>query len=84
MDAKTRQRFLDNWSDERNTASLYHLISELEKDKRIAEVYRRMEQIEKMIGGLEEILREIDAVAGLTEDGAGVCPDADHDNFVDC
>jgi MYXO-CTERM domain-containing protein len=27
---------------------------------------------------------EIDAVAGLTEDGAGVCPDADKDNFVDC
>lgn len=27
---------------------------------------------------------EIDAVAGLTEDGAGVCPDADSDLFVDC
>jgi MYXO-CTERM domain-containing protein len=27
---------------------------------------------------------EIDAVAGLTETGAGVCPDADHDNYVDC
>jgi VIT1/CCC1 family predicted Fe2+/Mn2+ transporter len=46
MDAKTKQRFLENWSDERNTAWLYHLISELEKDDRIAEVYRRMEQIE--------------------------------------
>jgi VIT1/CCC1 family predicted Fe2+/Mn2+ transporter len=46
MDAKTKQRYLENWSDERSTAWLYHLISELEKDTRIAEVYRRMEQIE--------------------------------------
>ncbi|MFO0618803.1 MAG: putative metal-binding motif-containing protein [Polyangiaceae bacterium] len=27
---------------------------------------------------------EIDAVAGLTESGAAVCPDADHDQYVDC
>ena len=27
---------------------------------------------------------ELDAVAGLTESGAGVCPDADDDNYVDC
>ncbi len=27
---------------------------------------------------------EVDAVAGLTESGAGVCPDADHDGYVDC
>lgn len=27
---------------------------------------------------------EIDAVAGLTEGGAGVCPDADKDGYVDC
>jgi MYXO-CTERM domain-containing protein len=27
---------------------------------------------------------EIDAVAGLTESGAGVCPDADKDGYVDC
>ena len=27
---------------------------------------------------------ELDAVAGLTESGAGVCPDADVDGFVDC
>jgi vacuolar iron transporter family protein len=46
MDAQKRQRYLDNWSDERNTASLYHLISALEKNERIAEVYLRMEQIE--------------------------------------
>lgn len=27
---------------------------------------------------------EIDAVAGLTEDGSAVCPDADGDHYVDC
>lgn len=27
---------------------------------------------------------EVDAVAGLTEEGSGVCPDADKDGFVDC
>ncbi|HVY45939.1 MAG TPA: putative metal-binding motif-containing protein, partial [Minicystis sp.] len=27
---------------------------------------------------------ELDAVAGLTEEGAGVCPDADGDHYVDC
>ncbi len=27
---------------------------------------------------------EVDAVAGLTEDGTGVCPDADEDTYVDC
>lgn len=27
---------------------------------------------------------ELDAVAGLTEDGAGVCPDQDHDGYVAC
>ncbi len=27
---------------------------------------------------------ELDAVAGLTEDGAGVCPDADRDHYQDC
>ena len=46
MDAKTKQRYLDNWFDERNTASLYHLVAELEKDPRISEVYTRMEKIE--------------------------------------
>lgn len=27
---------------------------------------------------------ELDAVAGLTEGGAGICPDADKDGYVDC
>ncbi len=27
---------------------------------------------------------EVDAIAGLTETGSGVCPDADGDKFVDC
>ena len=47
MDEQTKQHYLDNWADEQNTAYLYHLISELEKNERIAEVYRRMEAIER-------------------------------------
>ena len=34
--------------------------------------------------GYDSSEAEIDAVAGLTEQGAGVCPDADGDHFVDC
>lgn len=58
MDAKTKQRYLENWADERNAAWLYHVISELETDKRIAEVYRRMEQIELHHGEHWEKLME--------------------------
>jgi VIT1/CCC1 family predicted Fe2+/Mn2+ transporter len=46
MDANKRKRFLENWTDERNTAFLYHLIAGMQEDERIAEIYRRMEQIE--------------------------------------
>lgn len=34
--------------------------------------------------GYDSSEAEVDAVAGLTEQGAGVCPDADGDHFVDC
>jgi hypothetical protein len=34
--------------------------------------------------GYDSSEAEVDAVAGLTEDGAGVCPDRDGDHFVDC
>lgn len=34
--------------------------------------------------GFDSSEAELDAVAGLTEGGAGVCPDADSDLFVDC
>lgn len=34
--------------------------------------------------GFDSSEAELDAVAGLTENGAGVCPDADDDHFVDC
>lgn len=34
--------------------------------------------------GYDSSEAEVDAVAGLTEQGAGVCPDADDDHFVDC
>ncbi len=34
--------------------------------------------------GFDSNEAELDAVAGLTESGAAVCPDADGDHFVDC
>ncbi len=34
--------------------------------------------------GFDSQEAELDAVAGLTESGSGVCPDADDDHFVDC
>ncbi|MFO0757073.1 MAG: putative metal-binding motif-containing protein [Byssovorax sp.] len=34
--------------------------------------------------GFDSTEAELDAVAGLTESGAAVCPDADGDHFVDC
>jgi hypothetical protein len=34
--------------------------------------------------GFDSFEAELDAVAGLTESGSGVCPDADDDHFVDC
>lgn len=40
------QRYLENWGGERNSAAIYQALSESEKDERIAEVYRRMAEIE--------------------------------------
>ncbi len=37
---------LENWEDERNTTYLYELLAANEKDKRIAEIYRRMAAVE--------------------------------------
>ena len=34
--------------------------------------------------GFDSNEAELDAVAGLTEEGTGVCPDKDGDNYVDC
>lgn len=34
--------------------------------------------------GFDSADSELDAVAGLTEAGAGICPDADRDGFADC
>lgn len=36
----------NNWNDEKNSAALYHALSAVEKDKRIAEVYTRMALVE--------------------------------------
>lgn len=35
-------KYLASWADERNTAALYQLLSEQERDSRVAEVYRRL------------------------------------------
>lgn len=43
---QTTKIALENWIDERNTAYLYELLSKVEKDERIAEVYQRMAAVE--------------------------------------
>jgi vacuolar iron transporter family protein len=40
------QIYYDFWKEERNTAALYQSFSDNEKDKRLAEVYRRMAETE--------------------------------------
>ncbi|NWJ49668.1 MAG: VIT1/CCC1 transporter family protein [Bacteroidetes bacterium] len=36
------KRYLENWSDERNSAMLYSFLAENEKDSRLSEVYNRL------------------------------------------
>ena len=38
--------FVQNWSDERNSAFLYELISSVEKDPKLAEIYGRLAKVE--------------------------------------
>ena len=46
MDSQTIQRYRDNWTDERNSAAIYQALSDVEKDERLKEVYRRMAKME--------------------------------------
>jgi len=46
MEPRERDRILENWNDERNSALLYETLSHIEKDKRIAEIYLRMVGVE--------------------------------------
>ncbi len=36
------QRYLENWQEERNSAALYHAISEMEEKPQLREIYRRL------------------------------------------
>jgi vacuolar iron transporter family protein len=46
MDQHEIQQYLEYWNAERNSAALYQVLSEVEKDPRIAEVYRRIVLVE--------------------------------------
>jgi len=46
VDSQTIQRYRDNWTDERNSAAIYQALSDVEKDERLKEVYRRMAKME--------------------------------------
>ena len=46
MQEKDIQRYLENWKDERNTATIYLALAEQEQDERLAEVYKRMAESE--------------------------------------
>jgi len=40
------KQYLENWADEHNSAAIYQVLAEVEKDSRLAEVYRRMVETE--------------------------------------
>jgi VIT1/CCC1 family predicted Fe2+/Mn2+ transporter len=40
------KRYLENWSDETNSATLYRALADTAKDERMAEVYRRLAEVE--------------------------------------
>ncbi|HVN54195.1 MAG TPA: VIT1/CCC1 transporter family protein [Anaerolineaceae bacterium] len=46
MTGQEVQQYLANWNDERNSSTIYLALTEVEKDPRIAEVYRRMAAVE--------------------------------------
>lgn len=41
------KRYLENWLDEMNSATIYKALADAEKDERVAEVYRRIEEVER-------------------------------------
>ncbi len=46
MNPKDRQRYLDNWNDERNSALIYSTLASVEKDPKLAGIYARMAEVE--------------------------------------
>lgn len=52
------ERYLENWQDEVDSAALYRTLSDIEPDRRVAEVYRRLAATEERHAGFwEERLR---------------------------
>lgn len=47
LNAREKARLVDNLIDETNGAALYDALAEAEKDKRLAEVYRRLATVER-------------------------------------
>jgi len=47
METTSIRKFLQNWEDELNAVVLYQALTEVEKDPRIAEIYRRMAAVEQ-------------------------------------
>lgn len=45
--SKEIERFLANWNDELNSATLYESLADVEKDQKIADVYRRLAATER-------------------------------------
>src|SRR5512136_2366896 len=41
------KRYLENWSDERNSIALYLALADLEKNPQLAEIYRRLAATEQ-------------------------------------
>jgi VIT1/CCC1 family predicted Fe2+/Mn2+ transporter/rubrerythrin len=59
MESIETKRILNNWQDENNSAAIYQTLADSEKDKRLAEVYQRMVQVElKHAAKWEDLLKE--------------------------
>ena len=46
MDSKTIEQYKEFWIDEQNSAYLYNLLANIEKDEKISSVYQRMADVE--------------------------------------
>jgi vacuolar iron transporter family protein len=59
MNQQDKQRYLENWNDERNSMAIYQSLADTEKDPRLAEIYRRMVAVElKHAEKWEQYLKE--------------------------
>lgn len=65
MEHTALKKYLENWREERNSASIYQALSEIEHDPRVAEVYRRMSAVE---------IRHAEQWAQKYQEGGGKLP----------